>query len=118
MTYQIKFKANKFKAKKKEYMGVWYDSMLEASQAETLDWRIKAGEVTEWKRQVRLDLKVNGVHLCNYFIDFVATLKGGSREFIEVKGFATSTWQLKWKILEATREDHLQPNDELIVIKK
>ena len=102
-----------------EYNGIIYHSQLEARYAAELDMRIRAGDIVSWERQVRLDLKVNGVHICNYYIDFIAHKKDGSREFVEVKGFELPLWQMKWKILEATFDDFKKhPDDSLIVMKQ
>jgi len=109
---------NKFNAKSTTYDGKWYGSKLEASQAEMLDWRLKAGEIIEWKKQVKIDLTVNGVHITNYYIDFVATRKDGIKEYIEVKGLEMPVWQMKWRLLQALKDELLEPGAELIVIKK
>lgn len=117
VNFQKAFSKNKFNAKKQEYAGRWYHSKKEASYAAQLDWQIKAGEITEWKPQHKIDLKVNGIHICNYFIDFRAVKKDGTVQYIEVKGFETAEWQIKWKILLAIKNETLEPGCELIVIK-
>jgi hypothetical protein len=101
------------------YNGVSYHSKLEAAYAAALDLALKAGEIAKWERQVRLDLKVNGQHITNYFIDFIVFHNDGSREFTEVKGMEMEVWKLKWRILEATFDDFkTNPDDCLTVIKQ
>ena len=118
MTY-LQRSGNKYHSKSTQYEGVVYHSKLEAAYAQELDLRAKAKDIRSWECQVKLDLKVNGVHITNYYIDFVVTHNDGSREFVETKGFETETWRLKWKILEATFDDFKQdPDDRLTVIKQ
>jgi hypothetical protein len=107
---------NKFNAKSQEYNGRRYDSKKEASYAMMLDWRIKAGEIKEWIPQYKIDLRVNGKHIANYYVDFKVINKHGGVEFHEVKGMVLPLWVLKWKLLEALI-DEIEPGAELIVIK-
>lgn len=46
-------------------------------------------------------LAVNGIKICDHKPDFTLELKGGKLKVVEVKGFATSTWNLKRKIFKA-----------------
>jgi len=100
--------------KKKIYGGKQYDSMFEASVAQELDLRVKAGEVTNWDRQVRISLEVNGYKVCDYYVDFVAYLSDGTTEYIEAKGFSTPAFKLKWKLFEALYST--MPNTKLTLI--
>lgn len=111
-------KRNKYNAEKATYNGYTYHSKKEASYAMELDWRIKAGEVKEWTRQHKLELYVNGQKICNYFIDFRAKLTDGSVEYIEVKGFETDVWRLKWKITEATFSEMTEGEQAKLVLIK
>jgi hypothetical protein len=100
----------------KEYNGVVYHSIREAKYAEQLDWQVKAGAITKWERQIKLELKVNGQLICNYVVDFKVTNKMGGIELHEIKGFETPDWKLKWKLLHALR-DEVCPGATLLVIK-
>ncbi|MEK7578742.1 MAG: DUF1064 domain-containing protein [Patescibacteria group bacterium] len=101
------------------YNGITYHSKLEANYAAELDYRIRAGDVKSWERQVKLDLRINGKHITNYFIDFVVKLKDCSYQFTEIKGMVLGEWLLKFKILEATFDDHKRtPDDVLLIIKE
>lgn len=94
---------NKYHARKTRYGDHLYDSKLEAHQAWELDMRKRAGEIEEWERQVREELRgENGGKVCAIVVDFKVTNKNGEIEFIEVKSPATktATWRLKWKLLE------------------
>lgn len=119
MTYFQK-SGNKFHAKSTEYNGHVYHSKLEAAYAQELDLRVKAKDIKSWDRQVKLDLKVNGVHITNYYIDFVLHNNDGSREFVECKGLPTSEWKLKWALLEALFDSDFrqQPDDCMSLVKQ
>jgi len=73
----------------------------EAGYAQELELRKKAGEITEIVPQFRLRLDVNGYHICDYLVDFKVTMKDGSEELHEYKGFVTMLWQYKWRLTEA-----------------
>lgn len=107
---------NKFKAVGTNYNGWFFHSKGEAAYCMELDWRIKAGEVIMYERQVKIDLKVNGVHITNYFIDFVVTMKDGTRVYTEYKGMATPDWQIKWNLLNALIHE-IEPGAELLLVK-
>lgn len=88
-------------AKKQTYNGSKYDSGFEAGYARELDLRLKAGEILGWDRQVKIELNVNGYHICNYYVDFKIYHKDKTIEYVETKGYATDIWRLKWKLFEA-----------------
>lgn len=92
---------NKYHAKRTEYNGVKYHSKLEAEYAKNLDWRIKAKDISQWGRQIKIPLAVNDTHICNYFIDFMIIHNDGTIEYVEVKGMETPEWKLKWKLFNA-----------------
>ena len=118
MTYLQK-SGNKYHAKTSVYEGVAYHSKLEAAYAQELDFRVKAKDIKSWERQVKLDLKVNGVHITNYIMDFVIHHNDGSREFVECKGLEMDLWKIKWKILEATFDDFkIDADDRMTVVKQ
>lgn len=108
---------NKYGAKKQKVGGVMYDSKFEASYAEQLEWRKKAGEITDIKRQHRIDIRINGKHWRDYLIDFRVELKDGTIQYIEVKGFPTVDWKQKWDVLQIVRDEILEPGAELTLIK-
>lgn len=64
-----------------------------------LDQRVKDGEIKSWKPQVKIELcGENGTRVCNYFMDFVVEHNDEKTEYIELKGFVTAVWNLKWKL--------------------
>ena len=111
-------KKNKYGAKKQTYNGYSYHSIKEANYAVTLDWRVKAKEVKEWTRQHKLELRVNGQLICKYYIDFRAELTDGTIEYIEVKGFETDMWRLKWKLTNALWDELTKGETAKLVLIK
>ncbi len=107
---------SKYNNKTKLYNGRTYDSIREANHAEELDWRINAKEVKEVIPQYKIDLRVNGRHITNYYVDFKVIMIDGSIQFHEVKGMVLPLWQMKWTLLEALKEE-IEPGCELLVIK-
>ena len=103
---------NKYNAKKKEYAGRYYDSILEANYAEQLDWRIKAGEIKEVIPQYKISIDVNEMHIANYYMDFKVILPDGTIEMHEVKGMETQLWRIKWKLSIA-----LYPDWKFVLVK-
>lgn len=102
MAYQHYYaKRNKYGAKRAEYNGRKYHSKFEAQVAQELDLRMKAGELKSVKPQHKIDLRAYDQHICNYYIDFKVVHADDTVEYIEVKGFATETWRIKWKLFEA-----------------
>ncbi len=93
-------KKNKFNARKKEYNGILYDSKFEAEYAQQLDLRVMAKDIKGWERQVVFELSVNGKRVCKYIIDFVITYNDGTKEYIETKGYETTTWRIKRKLFQ------------------
>lgn len=94
-------RGNKYHAKKAEGVGGLYHSKRERDYAGELDLRQKAKDIKSWGRQLKMSLDVNGFHIANYFIDFVVFHNDETTEYVEVKGFETPEWRLKWKLFEA-----------------
>jgi len=100
---------NKYHASKSNYNGYNYDSKLEAAYARELDDRLKLGEIKDWERQVKLPLMIKGKLWRNYKIDFKIIHFNKPPEYVEVKGFPTSEWKMKFDVLLLVREDILEP---------
>jgi hypothetical protein len=96
---------NKYRAVATEYDGRRYHSSAEAAHARTLDVLLRTGKVKEWEPQVRIPLTVAGRNVCTYVADFRVTFPDGSIQLHEVKGYETSVWRLKRKLLEALYPD-------------
>ena len=115
MYMQVRGKA-KYGNVRAEYDGYVYHSKKEAQYAQELDLRVKAKDIQSWERQRRLSLYVGEYHICDYVIDFVVHENDGSRTYVEVKGFETDTWRLKWKLTEALLHT-IDPDGQLLLVK-
>lgn len=98
------------------YDGHYYDSEGEKEYAIQLYLRVKGKDIKSWARQVKIDLKVNGCHVTNYYIDFIITHNDGSLELIEYKGFETEHWKIKFALLKALK-DELYPGATITLVK-
>lgn len=107
---------NKYKAEKQTFNGRSYHSKKEADYAVQLTWLKKAGEIKEIIPQFKIDIRINGKHITNYFIDFKVIYSDGRIELIEVKGFQTPEWLLKWRLTEALL-DEIEPGAKLVLVK-
>ena len=95
------YKGNKYGAVKQTYNGSKYHSKAEVEEAMILDDKLKLKEIKSWERQVKIELfGENGSRVCNYYMDFVVHHHDGRTEYIEVKGFGTPLWRLKWKLFK------------------
>ena len=77
-----------------------------------------AKELERLKRlspNTKLELKVNGIKICNYYIDFKVIHADDSVELIEVKGMRTSTFNLKWKLTNVLLNE-IEPNAKLTLV--
>ena len=98
----MRARTNKYGAIKREYKGHVYHSTKEATYAYELDLRVLAKDILCWERQIPIRIEVNGFHVCDVVVDFLITHNDGSKEFVEVKGYATAIFKLKYKLLKAT----------------
>lgn len=117
MAYFQRKSTNKYNAKGRRYNGQWFDSTGEMNYAQELDWRIKAKDIQSYTRQHKIDLRVNGVHITNYFCDFRVINKHGGIEFHEYKGLSTEPFQIKWRLLQALLKEIEPDGAEMILIK-
>lgn len=113
--YRVRKFENKYKNVKTEVNGITYHSKLEGKYAFELNARKLAGEILDWERQVKIDLSVGNRHITNYYIDFLVHHLDGTKEYVEVKGFETEVWRLKWRLFECLYSDI--PNVRLTVVK-
>lgn len=91
---------NKYNATKTVYNGIKYDSKKEAAYAKELDLLLNYGEVLEIERQVPFVITINEKKICTYKLDFKVTY-ADRIEYVDVKGFKTSIYRLKKKMVEA-----------------
>ena len=111
MTYSYPFipkktkRANKYFAKKTLAFGLKFDSKWEAERWGQLKAMEKAGVVTQLERQIKYELSINEVKICNYIADFRYLLEeenGLSKLVVEdAKGMLTPEFKLKQKMMKA-----------------
>ncbi len=94
-------KRSKYRNKWTEYNGARYASRREARYAADLDLLVRAKEIVSWRRQIRVPLIVNERKITTYTLDFEIKHNNGELEYIEVKGYPTPEWLLKWKLFDA-----------------
>jgi Protein of unknown function (DUF1064) len=115
MTYFVR-KGNKYNNTPQLYNGNRYDSKKESSFAQQLDLRKKAKDIKDWERQIKLDLRVLGKHVCYWTIDFKIIHNDGSIEWLETKGFETRDYLIKRRLFEILK-DEMYPGSILTIIK-
>jgi hypothetical protein len=103
----LKLRSNKYGARAWEYGGRTYHSKLEANFAARLNILKLAGEVWDFWPQVKVPLKVNGVRVCWYTVDFLVWFTDGREIWYEVKGMATPVGNLKVKLFRACYPDRV-----------
>ena len=96
---------NKYFAKKTVAMGLKFDSRWEAERWGQLKAMERAGVVTQLERQVKYELSINDVKICDYIADFRYLLEeenGLSKLVVEdAKGILTPEFKLKKKMMKA-----------------
>ena len=91
---------NKYKNVKTIYNNQSFDSKLEAKYCQELDFKLKAGIIQGYERQVRFPLIVNNVLIGTYIADFVVTYPD-KVEIVDTKGFRTRDYIIKCKLMKA-----------------
>lgn len=113
----LKAPANKYHAKSSFYNGFSYDSIFEANYAMQLDWRKKAGDITDWERQFSIRIEINGEHILTTRVDFRIHHNDGSYELAETKGFETPDYKIKKRLIEVVwLPEH--PDHTYILVKE
>lgn len=106
MVYQTYFKQNKFGAKRTTANdGIKRDSKFEASVADELDLRKKAGDILDYDSQYKVEMWAydqNGKQAMkvSHKVDFRIHHKDGSFELYEAKGVETSDYKMRRRWLE------------------
>lgn len=95
---------HKFKAKPTVINGIRFASRREANRYSELRLLERCGAISHLELQPRFPLIVNGQVVCTYVGDF-RYLENGKSITEDVKGFRTSEYKLKRKLLLA-----LEPN--------
>lgn len=101
-------------ARKTQYNGRMYDSMLEASVARDLDILLRCKRIKAVEPQVKFELYgKNGTMIFKHIVDFLVTLNNGTQKVMEAKGEETDIWKAKMKLF---RDNY--PHIEYIVVKR
>ena len=93
----MKFQQHKFHAKVTEIDGIKFHSKKEARYYQQIKMLQKAGDIVFFLRQVPFDLP-GGI---KYRLDFLEFRKDGTVHAIDVKGFKTSEYIMKKKMVES-----------------
>lgn len=114
MYYQRNNNKLKYGNIRTEYRGGSYMSKKEARKAQELDLLKNNGDIKNWTKQYKLSLSVNGVHIANYYLDFMIEENDGTFTYLEIKSPITCTdvWKLKWALAQAIYTD---PNIKWVV---
>lgn len=102
-------KKSKYGNSKIEIDGFIFDSTKEGNEYSKFKLLKKSGEIKDFEIQVKFDIRINEIHIANYFLDFLVINNDGSKEYIDVKGqdkktkkwITTDVFQLKKKLVEA-----------------
>jgi hypothetical protein len=81
--------------------GIDFQSTFEGDYYCEAKLRKKAGEILDFKMQVRYDFYVNGALICYYKADFVETYPDGRVEVVDTKGVKTAVYEIKKKLMLA-----------------
>jgi hypothetical protein len=96
---------NKYRAKKTQVGDLIFDSQKEARRWSELLLLQRAREITNLERQVKCSVDVEGIHICNWFADFVYTdLQTGQKVYEDTKSAITRklpVYRLKKKLVKA-----------------
>jgi len=102
--YRQRF-GNKYGAVKTEFNGHKYDSKYEAGVAQELELRKKAGDISDYDRQFKIEAwacRSDGTPAfkVSHKVDFCVHLNDGSFELLEAKGVETTDYKWRRKFLE------------------
>lgn len=81
--------------------GFKFQSIREMTHYLYLRDRKLKGEIKDFKMQVPYKCIINDVLICSYRADFVVTHWDYTEEVIDVKGFKTAVYKLKYKLMQA-----------------
>ena len=85
-----------------EVGGIVFQSKKEGRRYEELLLWEKAGGICDIERQVRYRLNVGGVHVADYYADFVYTeVATGKRVVEDTKGYRTEVYKIKRALVKA-----------------
>ena len=92
---------SKYNAIPTEVDGIRFASKKEAARYVFLKGMVTAGKITELELQPPYELYVQDQKICRYIADFRYKNAEGGEVVEDVKGFITSTFRLKQKLMRA-----------------
>lgn len=81
-------------------------SVLEADLCNQLGLMEKAGEVRRYVSQFKIEITVQGNHICNHYVDFKVTFADGHAEFWEAKGYDQDVLEAQEKARGSSLSEH------------
>ena len=93
-------KPSKYGNKKTEIDGKVFDSQGEGNRYFQLRILQRAGHIKDLKCQVKFELEINGVKICNYIADFTY-LEDGRYVVEDFKGMRTQVYKIKKRLMYA-----------------
>lgn len=96
---------NKYGAKRTEFNGKIYDSKFEASVAQDLETRKRAGEIKDYDTQYKVEITAYRIHgeegfKVSHKVDFRVHENDGSYTLTEAKGVETPDYKWRRRFLE------------------
>ena len=91
--------------------GLKFDSKKEGRRWQDLKLLEKAGEISDLQRQVKYPIDINGIHVCNYFADFVYL------ELVEVADKKSGLCKSRL-IVEDVKNPYNRKHDSTYILKK
>lgn len=100
---------SKYRNKSIEIDGIKFHSTKEGKYYSDLKTKKSLGEIKDFKMQVCYEIKINDIHIANYFLDFLVEYLDNTYDYIDVKGkdkvsnkwIKTDVFKLKKKLVEA-----------------
>lgn len=83
--------------------GLTFDSKREAKRWLELVEEERAGRISQLERQVRFELSIAGVKVCDYVSDF-CYIRDGQRVVEDSKGMKTAVYRLKKRMMLAVHQ--------------
>ena len=80
--------------------GIVFDSKKEMAYYQELKLRKVAKDIKGFEMQVPFVFTLNGKKMFKHIADFIIYYKDGNTEVVDVKGFLTSIYRLKKRIIE------------------
>lgn len=100
---------HKYHARSVQHDGQRFDSQKECDQYKILKAIEKAGHIRDLRTQVPFRCKVEGVHICIYYADFVYyDVVSQETIVVDAKGYRTPEYKLKKKLVEAIHKITIQ----------